>query len=104
MSSAKIYSNCSLEAEFLPRKSWRACKVAAKHLRTCVLPVPFLPIRTFIPLVKSNQVFAKPVKSVNNMLLIIEYVSFILSNYKGNLKNGSDKPGFKKVMIIRLMF
>lgn len=56
------------------------------------------------PLVKSNRVFAKPVKSVNNMLLIIEYVSFILSNYKGNLKNGSDKPGFKKVMIIRLMF
>jgi len=54
-------------------------------------------------LVKSNRVFAKPVKSVNNMLLIIEYVSFILSNYKGNLKNGSDKPGFKKVMIIRLM-
>ena len=33
--------------------------------------------RTFIPLVKSNRVFAKPVKSVNNMLLIIEYVSFI---------------------------
>jgi len=28
--------------------------------------------------VKSNRVFAKPVKSVNNMLLIIEYVSFIL--------------------------
>lgn len=79
----------------------QSCRQAFENVR---LARTILANKDVYPFGEIKPVFAKPVKSVNNMLLIIEYVSFILSNYKGNLKNGSDKPGFKKVMIISLMF